>query len=223
MHAWHYVCVKAKICFCFLHSNLLWRKSCWNLGIFQEHKTEKTIDFFPSDRCDQKLRDQGRDTFLLSLNAQVLSLNRIQKNRPTVFDLQKTEVQHLLLLVQTTHCRKYLIFDVIFKHSYKNCPGLTCGINIVKPRFLYKAVDLWSYIMPIDRYSHTPVFRVQNAWTTRIDKTFDHLIAVIPNTWQYIMILNKLGECIAPSYSPRATGIPVTSKPSIYAVLVGYL
>ncbi len=35
------------------------------------------------------------------------------------------------------------------------CPGLTCGINIVKPRFLFKTVDLWSYIMPIDRYSHT--------------------------------------------------------------------
>ncbi len=36
-----------------------------------------------------------------------------------------------------------------------NCPGLTCGINIVKPRFLFKTVDLWSYILPIDRYSHT--------------------------------------------------------------------
>ncbi len=35
------------------------------------------------------------------------------------------------------------------------CPGLTCGINIVKPIFLFKTVDLWSYIMPIDRYSHT--------------------------------------------------------------------
>ncbi len=35
------------------------------------------------------------------------------------------------------------------------CPGLTCDINIVKPRFLFKTVDLWSYIMPIDRYSHT--------------------------------------------------------------------
>ncbi len=29
------------------------------------------------------------------------------------------------------------------------CPGLTCGTNIVKPRFLYKTVDLWSFIMPI--------------------------------------------------------------------------
>ena len=32
-----------------------------------------------------------------------------------------------------------------------NCPGLTCGIIIVKPRFLYKTVDLWSHIMLIDR------------------------------------------------------------------------
>ncbi len=28
--------------------------------------------------------------------------------------------------------------------------------NIVKPRFLFKTVDLWSYILPSDRYSHTP-------------------------------------------------------------------
>ena len=35
------------------------------------------------------------------------------------------------------------------------CPGLTCGINIVKPMFLFKTVGLWSYIMPIDRYSYT--------------------------------------------------------------------
>ena len=26
------------------------------------------------------------------------------------------------------------------------CPGLTCGINIVKARFLFKTVDLWSTI-----------------------------------------------------------------------------
>ncbi len=39
------------------------------------------------------------------------------------------------------------------RHS--KCPGLTCGINIVKPRFLFKTMDLWSCIMPIDRYSHT--------------------------------------------------------------------
>ncbi len=33
------------------------------------------------------------------------------------------------------------------------CPGLTCGINIhvVKPRFLFKTEDQWSYIMPINR------------------------------------------------------------------------
>ncbi len=35
------------------------------------------------------------------------------------------------------------------------CPGLTCGINIVKPRFLFKTVNLWSYILPSNRYSHT--------------------------------------------------------------------
>ncbi len=40
--------------------------------------------------------------------------------------------------------------------NYTKCPGLTCGINIVKPRFLFKTVDLWSYILPIDRYSHMP-------------------------------------------------------------------
>ncbi len=36
------------------------------------------------------------------------------------------------------------------------CPGLTCGANIVKPRLLFKTVDLWSYILilPTDRYSH---------------------------------------------------------------------
>ncbi len=39
--------------------------------------------------------------------------------------------------------------------SSQKCPGLTCGINIVKPRFLFKTVDLWSYILPFDRYSHT--------------------------------------------------------------------
>ncbi len=38
---------------------------------------------------------------------------------------------------------------------YRKCPGLTCGINIVKPRFLFKTVGLWSYILPIYRYSHT--------------------------------------------------------------------
>ncbi len=27
-------------------------------------------------------------------------------------------------------------------------------LNIVKPRFLFKTADIWSYIMPIDRYSH---------------------------------------------------------------------
>ncbi len=26
--------------------------------------------------------------------------------------------------------------------------GLTCVINIVKPKFILKTVDLWSYIMP---------------------------------------------------------------------------
>ena len=26
------------------------------------------------------------------------------------------------------------------------CSGFTCGTNIVKPRFLYKTLDLWSYI-----------------------------------------------------------------------------
>ncbi len=37
-------------------------------------------------------------------------------------------------------------------HKY---PGLTCGFYIVKPRFLFETVDLWSYIMPIARYLHT--------------------------------------------------------------------
>ncbi len=27
-----------------------------------------------------------------------------------------------------------------------------CGINMVKPRFLFKTVDIWAYILPIDRY-----------------------------------------------------------------------
>ncbi len=32
-----------------------------------------------------------------------------------------------------------------------NCSGLTCGINIVKPRSLFKTEkNPWSYIMPID-------------------------------------------------------------------------
>ncbi len=38
--------------------------------------------------------------------------------------------------------------------AWEKCPGLTCVINIIKPRFLYKTVDLWSYMMPLDRYSH---------------------------------------------------------------------
>ncbi len=49
-----------------------------------------------------------------------------------------------------------LIFQVYSKYvNFIYCPGLICGINIVKPRFLFKTVDLWSYIMPIDRYSQT--------------------------------------------------------------------
>ena len=48
----------------------------------------------------------------------------------------------------------HFLFCLIDCHLIK-CPGLTCGINIVKPRFLFKTVDLWSYILPINRYSHT--------------------------------------------------------------------
>ncbi len=58
----------------------------------------------------------------------------------------------LLLVTQTS---KDLIKMTQFVFQIMQCPGLTCGINIVKPRFLFKTVDLWSYIMPIDRYSHT--------------------------------------------------------------------
>ncbi len=45
------------------------------------------------------------------------------------------------------------VFSIAFQNQYS--PGLTCGINIVKPRFLFQTVYQWSYIMPIDRYSHT--------------------------------------------------------------------
>ncbi len=31
------------------------------------------------------------------------------------------------------------------------CPGLTCAIDIAKPRFLVKIVDLWSYMHNADR------------------------------------------------------------------------
>ncbi len=41
-----------------------------------------------------------------------------------------------------------------------NCPGLTCGINIVKPRFLFKTVDLWSYILPIDTHIRSKRYKV---------------------------------------------------------------
>ncbi len=30
------------------------------------------------------------------------------------------------------------------------CPGLTCGMNIVKSRFLFQTVDPCCYILPID-------------------------------------------------------------------------
>ncbi len=46
---------------------------------------------------------------------------------------------------------------------HTNCPGLTCGIDIVKPRFLFKTVHLWSWCcLSTDthilskRYCHVP-------------------------------------------------------------------
>ncbi len=52
------------------------------------------------------------------------------------------------------HLSKNTILEQIFQ-STQQCPGLTCGVNKVKPRFLYKTVDLWSYSMSIDRYIHS--------------------------------------------------------------------
>ncbi len=73
-------------------------------------------------------------------------------------------VKHLLS--EGTWCRSFFCMPPVvffFLHDTPQvingrplkCPGLTCGINIVKPRFLFKTVDLWSYILPIDRYSPT--------------------------------------------------------------------
>ncbi len=55
-------------------------------------------------------------------------------------------------LEPTVSISKYFITSMT---TWTKCPGLTCVINIVKPRFLFKIVDLWSYTLPIDRYSHT--------------------------------------------------------------------
>ncbi len=42
------------------------------------------------------------------------------------------------------------------------------GIIIVIARFLFKAVDLWSYIMPIGRYSHALKVKVADIITFRV-------------------------------------------------------
>ncbi len=46
------------------------------------------------------------------------------------------------------------------------CPGLACGINIVKSRFLFKNMDLWSYInsLSIDTHIRTKRYKVVYFW-----------------------------------------------------------
>ncbi len=50
----------------------------------------------------------------------------------------------------------------------KKCPGLTCGINIVKSRFLFKTVDPWFYIMPISILTYTLKVHLDLASNSRI-------------------------------------------------------
>ncbi len=60
--------------------------------------------------------------------------------------MRKENSEIMVLLVTKCTC---------VSESNKKCPGLICGtsINIVKPTFMFKMVDLWSYIMPINRYA----------------------------------------------------------------------
>ncbi len=68
-------------------------------------------------------------------------------NEYTVLTFFFTAFRHYAIGISNPNLT-FLIFGVGTVLSIASkCPGLTCGINIVNPRFLY--------IMPIDRYSHT--------------------------------------------------------------------
>ncbi len=55
--------------------------------------------------------------------------------------------------------RKYSNLMTCFVNIIE-CPGLTCGISMVKPRFVFEIVNLWSYILLINRYP----YMLLNTW-----------------------------------------------------------
>ncbi len=62
---------------------------------------------------------------------------------------------------------------------------------IVKPRFLSKTVDLWSYIMPIDRYIH-----YKHMDSSRFINLYQRLINVNQNRLIInVCPLNILDQC----------------------------
>ncbi len=74
--------------------------------------------------------------------------------------------------------RKIALFHLFLALSgvaFFTCLG---PLNIVKPMFLYKTVDLWSYIMPIVKYIGSKFNTVPSFfcfWAVLLDKVDDNV------------------------------------------------